>query len=380
MKKLNLIFMMILVSCCAAFAQATFEENGILYMEDLSDPSKMAVVVIQKTSPMDPLNSLYSGSVIIPAHVEHDMDTYEVVGIAPMAFKGEKLEELTIENGPTMVGDWAFNNSALRRLTYPGSLGRLPHLSSEALEELIIGEGVVEINTVIGGGKLKKVVFPKSLEVINMCFLNIKDGNLKIGPNIREINMSFTPFTYRDLNISGKNAKIWGSFSECPDLQSLDLSGISIIENSFNDCPMLEELDLGSVETLSLAFFDTPALKRLIIPKHCRQVSSSFFNANSLELLKIEEGVQTIEKSFFNTDNLRVLYVPSSLSLNLDLRGNKLEEVHLTSKEPTEECPVYIKNPNTDKLKVFVPKKSAENYRKAWEGLIDSQKVEILEE
>ncbi|MDE7347191.1 MAG: hypothetical protein K2N48_10700 [Muribaculaceae bacterium] len=73
-----------------SYAQSTFEENGILYMEDLSDVSKLAVIVIPKTSPIDGNNTLYSGSITIPAHVEHDLDIYEVVGIAQLAFKGKE--------------------------------------------------------------------------------------------------------------------------------------------------------------------------------------------------------------------------------------------------------------------------------------------------
>ena len=69
-----------------AQSQSTFEEGGLLYMEDLSNPSKLSVIVMPKNSPLSGYKSLYSGKIVVPSTINHDLDTYEVVGIAKMPF------------------------------------------------------------------------------------------------------------------------------------------------------------------------------------------------------------------------------------------------------------------------------------------------------
>ncbi|MDE7346854.1 MAG: leucine-rich repeat domain-containing protein, partial [Muribaculaceae bacterium] len=262
-----------------------------------------------------------------------------------LIFKGNKLEELTIEEGPNMVGNYAFNNTALRKLVYPGSLGRLPGLYSPSLEELKLGEGIIEINEVLDGGKLKEMIFPKSLKIISKCQLNAIDGKLTLGPNIKEINLSFQTPQFSELTISGKSAKIWGSFDDCEALENVDLSGVKTVETSFGVCPSLIGIKLGDIDRIDSSFNHLQNLRQLHIPGSCKEVVGSFRDATSIEVLKIDEGVESIERSFYGAENLKVLYIPSSLSLALSLSRNKLEEVHLTSSMPVGECPKYIQHP-----------------------------------
>ena len=83
-----------------AQSQSTFEEDGILYMEDLSDSSKLAVYVMPKHTPMSGHRSGYIGIVSIPAKITHDLDEYEVIGITSLALSSDYVEEILIEEGP----------------------------------------------------------------------------------------------------------------------------------------------------------------------------------------------------------------------------------------------------------------------------------------
>ena len=56
-----------------------------MFREDLSNPAKLSVLVMPKNSPSSAYKSLYSGKIIVPSKIEHDLDSYEVVGIAKNA-------------------------------------------------------------------------------------------------------------------------------------------------------------------------------------------------------------------------------------------------------------------------------------------------------
>lgn len=445
MKVINILLLFSILSYFRVYSQNTFEENGIMYIEDLSDPTKLAVIVVPKVSPDDPITSLYRGSIVIPSKIEHDMDTYEVTGIAKMAFRGENLEELTIQEGPVKVGDYAFNNSALRKLSYPGSARKLSEVYGPVLEQIVLGEGIKEIFSV-GGGKLTKINFPSSLvSISDLQVSRLEDEHLVLGPDIIDIARSFSNVNSLGIEINGKTAKIVDSFENCDSLQSLNLVGISDIKNSFEYCHFLTNLNLGVVENLEYSLreleslttltipesckkinssfwecdnlkklqlsngileiknsftntnsltelnipsscksivgsFATSNLKELTIPKNCEIIENSFRELKALEILKIEEGVTTIKKSLQHLPKLKALYIPANLCGTIK-PGNDLKEVHLTSNDVPEKCPTYIVYPAQEKLLVYVPKGSKDNYAQLWgKQFFFPEKVVLLEE
>lgn len=108
-----------------AKAQATFEVDGIVYMEDLSDSSKMAVVVMPKRTPRSGEESIYSGDIIVPKKINYDLDTYDVIGIARGAFYSDRLNSLIIEDGVSFIDDHAIYSKSLKNYDYPEALKKL---------------------------------------------------------------------------------------------------------------------------------------------------------------------------------------------------------------------------------------------------------------
>ena len=129
------------------FAQSTFEENGIVYMEDPGHPDKMQVYVMQKKSPLlYPGQSAYTGDIIIPAQIEHDLDTYDVVALGHLAFMNCNITSLDIQAPITSIDHNMIYSTTLKKLRLPDTLKILRGLEAPNLEEVYFGEGLQDLN------------------------------------------------------------------------------------------------------------------------------------------------------------------------------------------------------------------------------------------
>lgn len=408
------------------FAQVTFTENGIVYTEDLSDPTKMAVIVVAKKSPMVMEGmSAYEGDIVVPSKVAHDLDEYDVVGIAQGAFMCQELESLIINDGPTKIKTGTIYSPSLTKLVLPNSITSIDGLGIMASEEVEFGNSLKTIKNSTFGGEMETLNFPASLQkmenvgVISMTgTLNLK--NLKLGDKMDYIKMCFIHFLGESLVVpSCKNIDM--SFSTCTNLKKLELKeGIQSIMESFKSVSKLEELIVpGSCRVLDNAFCSTeniqnlefkegveqiikgfssmPKLKKLSIPKSVKEISHSFHDLSGLEELTIEEGVEkitrsfwgldkitkfrlpasvkSIESSFYSMENLEELYIDTTAPIDFSSSfddSDKLKNIYV--KWPTPPAvPEFISNLTwrmdenmTDVPTIHVPKGTIDAYIEAW--------------
>lgn len=189
-----------------AQSQSTFEEGGLLYMEDLSNPSKLSVIVMPKNSPLSGYKSLYSGKIVVPSTINHDLDTYEVVGIAQNAFFCDNLESLIIEEGVKTIAQFAINSQSLKLLQLPSTVN--------------------------------------NLDCVWTMGADVKFGELS-NTELNFIQESFPVCNSEKLKVIGNDCKINHSFLSCPNLKELELIGVKSIKDSFLDLPELEILKIG---------------------------------------------------------------------------------------------------------------------------------------
>lgn len=196
MKKF-LLLIVVALSCCKMNAQSTFEVNGVIYQEDLSQKDKMAVYVVLKQSnnPADiPGISCYEGNIVIPATVKYDLDTYEVTGIARMAFNGsEKLKSITIEaNVKTILGGTIINCQALEFIKLPDSIEEIQVSAmhfTPSLKRIEFGNRL----RIIGDGNfvsasLEEVCVPDSVTSIGSSFISCsKLSKIRFGKGLRKL-------------------------------------------------------------------------------------------------------------------------------------------------------------------------------------------------
>lgn len=402
-------------------SQTTFEENGIVYYEDTDNPSKLEVIVMQKKSPkLYPGQSAYSGDIIIPATVEHDLDTYEVVGLGKFAFMNCDITSLDIKAPITEIDHNVIYSNSLKRLILPNTIKHISGVQTQNLEEIKFGDNLEEIN-LLTIGLVKSLEFPNSLRCINGIHLHnpnhplespyvIKD--FKMGNKIEKIHGMNLSFDINKLTIPLCCKEITGSFYKLPTLKELKIEpGICKIESSFEEIPEIKELNIpGTCEKIERSFYSLPSLEKIKLEEGVKFINSSFLKLGNLETLIIPETVLIIDRSFRNFDSLKILKIPDSVekiisSFNgfkniekiyfgkgwsdldrerislLNLKEGELREIHC----PWENAPSFYDNPSnalrsgTATLKIFVPAGKAQGYLESWH-LIGVKGAKIIEE
>jgi len=150
-----------------SYAQQTFEVNGIVYKEDLSIKDKMCVTVQRKVidDPAGyPVQSYYAGEINVPSSIEHDLDVYEVTGIAKWAFWiCEGLTSLTINEGVKRLYPYTIWGKSLTSLKLPDSLERIDDFainsSPGVLHSVTFGKNINYIGQYNFQGTLNEVTF-----------------------------------------------------------------------------------------------------------------------------------------------------------------------------------------------------------------------------
>ena len=418
----------VILSCLSATivsAQSYFTDNGILYKEILTDPSKMQVKVCIKDdegNPIDRYFNCYSGKISIPASVEHDLDHYEVTKLQSFVFNGcDELEELSFGENMSEVPDYTIVNCAeLESLSFSGlvkignsSITCLPKLTVLDLGPALtkIGEGsfvnlpeLREIKLPSGVKKLGKdsfVLLP-SLEKINLGLIksftrqfsncNLKDIDLS---SAEKITTSFNDLPHLKSVTFGKNLKtITGSFRNTT-LKTIYLSGTSIesIESSFNNTidNIVLPATIKKIES-SISKYNGTSID---LPSGLQSIKESFQDTPYITELKLPEGIESITESFIDMPNVEHLILPQSL-INLideedrfkrysfrelpklkrivfgknlksypDGSYKSLEEVWFDNPEPIGECPKWLMYRKG--IKIHVPKGSKDAYLNAWE-------------
>ena len=397
MLKRNILLVVMSFVSMVAMAQITFEEKGIVYMEDLSDPSKMAVIVMPKKSPLTQDKSLYSGNITIPSHIKHDLDDYEVLGISYGAFYSDKIESLKIEDGVQYIAKYAIMSPSLKKLLIPGSIKTLSFIKAENLEEVEIGEGVETINEVTLG-KVKSLKLPKSLKEINglSIFGEFRTYNttplpivtVEFNDGVQRLNYCMGAFGGEDLTLPNTINTIDHSFIDSPNLKKIEIKGdLQSLQNSFIYIKKISELTLANIKIIQESFQECDNLSTLIIDEGVNHISKSFLRTPNLEILYLPNSLTTIEGSFVGgygqrLDNLKTIKFGlgfNNVSYFINRSMVELKEVFCPWKDiPSPPNFSYDYMKGIKQLKIYVPKGMSKDYQSVW-GLEDWEGISFVE-
>lgn len=326
LKKFKLALALAGFMSLAGNAQTTFIVNGIKYMEDLSDPTRMAVIVMPNYDVMNPMVMGYEGDIVIPSKVEHDLDTYDVIGISTGAFCSDKLNSLVISEGVCNIAQGAIYSISLKKLVLPSTVKSISMIGGCNLEDIDFGNGIESINMLMLG-PVKSLRFPDSLKSIEVVSRvpgpnNIetnREGNLTdltFGKNIESIKFFGVDYLGSELKIPSSCKKISTSFPSCPNLVKLELpAGLEILSESFASVDKLENLSIpGSIKNITNDFSSCISLKKLTINEGVENIEDSFVSMPELTDLSLPNSVINIIHSFRGCDNIKTLVIPESVA------------------------------------------------------------------
>ena len=351
MRSKHLLAVLSLIISVCSFAQSTFEEGGLLYMEDISDPSKMAVIVMPKQNPATG-DSMYSGDVIVPASIEHDLDTYEVVGLSTSCFFNcPDLTSLEIRASLKKLPVPCIFGERVKKIILPDTLEEIPgySINDVPIEEIYLGKNLKTLD--MGVGYVTELSIPSTIESINGLYGGrLKNLELK-GDNLSTLKNVFTyGSTIESVSIEGKNLTIDDSFEEAENLTILHLSGIKSIKNSFNKTN----------------------IDKLVIPEGVIEIDNSFERFNGTELT-LPNSLTNLNKVFRFYPNLKIVRLGKGI--------NSLNKYSFLYKNQTIYCP-WDEVPDPpyhfyEGVTFVVPKGMEAKYREAWADKLKDTKTNI---
>ena len=148
MKKTCVLFLLALLPLTVCAVDAV-EIDGVWYSLDAEQGCA--------TVASSPARPGYVGDVVIPESVSYDGETYDVTAIAEKAFYYSTLSSVSIGDGVTSIGDFAF-------------------YSCPNLVDVAIGNGVTSIGTsAFHWCNALRCGLPTPIRMINPCFLSQGD-------------------------------------------------------------------------------------------------------------------------------------------------------------------------------------------------------------
>lgn len=243
---------------------------------------------------------VYSGSVVIPASVTYEGDTYSVTRIGEQAFNCCPLTNVEIPNSVTSIGANAFYLCTnLTSIEIPNSVTIIESsaFSWAGLTSIAIPNSVSYIAeyAFVNCSNLLSVSIPNSVTTI-------REGTFSDCYSLQAITIP------NSVTCIGKNA-----FRYCSNLTSVVIpnSVISIETNAFENCGKLSSVMIGDgVTSIGDWAFYNCALSTITIPNNVVNIGSGAFQyCSSLTSVSIGSGVNSIAKDAFSNTQITTVNI-----------------------------------------------------------------------
>ena len=279
-------------------------------------------------------SSMYTGNIQIPATIEVDGVTCDVVAIGDQAFGScSKLVSVRIPNSVTSMGENVFEGCANLTTVVlsdnittiePGTFYGCRSLSSLTIPSNLTGIGS---NAFVGCSCLQAVSIPNSVTTLgsgafmgctNLQSVDTGDGITTISKNTFASCVSLTSVTI------GK--KVWvideQAFAYCTQLASVRIPGTvgTIGVGAFRSCSSLTTVDIGKgvAKIERYAFADCSSLVSLNIPGSVTSIGNhAFRSCTSLSSITFENSNFDLtlgDYAFQYCSSLTTVILPSSIT------------------------------------------------------------------
>ena len=297
-----LLTAVLLLCSLVASAQTKVEIDGIWY--NLDEETLQAEVTGG--------DAKYSGSITIPATINHEGMQYSVTSVGKQAFYYcNNLATITIPKSVTSIGDEAF-------------------IGCRSLTSIIIPEGVTSIKscTFYNCSSLNTITLPESVTSIGIgAFYNCSSLNTITIPESvtsigREAFCGCTGELFVNCNIPSTSYYEHGAFYKSNFTKvTIGDKVTSIGDYAFRTCESLTSITIPESSQLtsigSSAFSGCSSLTTITIPKGVTSIgSSAFVYCSSLTAINIPEGVTSIGSyAFESCSSLTTITIPENSQL-----------------------------------------------------------------
>lgn len=286
-----------------------FEHEGIFYVtiDDTND-------VMTKPGTNDISSHNVSGDVVIPATVNYNGITYDVVKIGEKSFGSSYIKTISLPESVNEIDRCAFMNSRkLISIKLPNGITTISSNSFAdcvSLRSIEIPAKVTDLEdyafqnckslqTVRILGEIKSIGWGCFAECSSLEYIDNLDSVEKLGFN------TFNKCTsLKSISIQGVTAFPNFVFNGCTNLETVNLNKkiITIDYSAFADCENLNSIDLGDcLRTIGdNAFNGCHSLRSIEIPNTVLAIGkNAFASCKSLTDIKLSENLDVIENEMF---------------------------------------------------------------------------------
>lgn len=249
------------------------------------------------------------------------------------AFAGcESLTEIELPSGLTKLCSYTFKDCRnLKSVKLPNSIS------------------VIECHTFDGCHNLTNIMLPATLtEIEEYAFHECK--------SLRKIDL---PSSLRTIDFA--------AFCNCNSLSKVNLPlGLTYLGNAAFFCTALTEINIPSaIKSIGKETFWYTDFRKLTIPDNVESISDKAFYSRSLESVTLPESVRFIGEAFRSDSQAFDIYLKSKVPPTIckdSFDKSELEEVRYSFKEND----FIYKVVHDESLRIYVPKESVREYKKAW--------------
>ncbi len=236
--------------------------------------------------------------------------------IAAKYFQDAKyLEEIVISSKTESIGNYAFDGSVLKKITYNG-------YKSDEAETLKTSVFPATLKTIgqyaFMGTQLEKVIIPETLNGVEfnskgiVSSYSIKDGAFS-GSALKSVVIEGAE-TYFAMNASNAG----GVFANCVQLTDVKFMAETAQygKNLFYGCTALTSVQLPSKATTlgESMFAECTALTSITLPETLTALPGSIFqNCTGLTSVTIPESVTTLGNSVFRGSGIKEIEIPAGI-------------------------------------------------------------------
>ena len=227
----------------------------------------------------------------------------------------ESLQEISIPNSVTSIGDHAFGGcSSLREISIPNSVTHIsgnPFAGCNCFVKSFSKYFIFENNVLYNADKTTLIAFISKQETFSIpnSVTGIGDSAFSLCSSLQEITI---PNTVTNIGNS--------AFSRCCSLQKIAIpnSVTNISDHAFNECRSLRKITIpNSVTSIGdSAFRECSSLQRIAIPNSVKSIGDSAFReCSSLQRIAIPNSVKSIgDRAFLRCESLQEISIPSSVT------------------------------------------------------------------
>lgn len=323
---------------------------------------------------------------------------------------GKEGKAFTIPSGVKVIGDHAFENTKLKKVTFSGGLETIKESAflASSIESVILPKSVSYIGPYAFSEcfEVEKLTLPSGIKKINKAaFKGIDVETLKIPSKVTYIDkeaFADSGIETLELSKSVKNIKA-GAFRNCQDLEVVKIgeSSASGLGAAFKECTEIEKFTVSkrnkkymvksgvlytkSGKTLirypadksgksftipsavkvidDYAFSYSTKLRSVVLPKSLKKINKYAFAYSAITIAKLPSKLTYIGASAFESTNIAEVTLPKSLKTVGKYAFDacySLKEVNIANCETKSNLSLAFNS--SDGIKKFTVSKSNKKY------------------